>query len=191
MWNVFSSYDIIFNIFESISQFIFLYGHKYFIYPFISCIAFVFNISLWNLVSIAIPIIFFILRIEFPSYLNPYTNFQDCSGQSIIQYIVGFVSLFDGLANYFPMVLIWMQLFKQIKTFICEFLKENLVIQLIVDFKMRYSSSDHDKKTKHTYTNTHLAPTQFLHLNNVGSFHGLTNDILIVFYYCFMVMRCH
>jgi len=36
-----------------------------------------------------------------------------------IQFLVEFASSFDGLANYFYMVLFWMQFFKQIKTFIC------------------------------------------------------------------------
>ncbi len=89
------------------------------------------------------------------------------------------------------MVLIWIQLFKQIKTFICELLKENVVIQLIIDLKMHCSPSNHDQRTKHTHTNTHLALIQLFRLDNVGSFRGLANDTFIVLYCCFMVMRCH
>jgi hypothetical protein len=74
------------------------------------------------------------------------------------------------------MILIWLQLFEQIMTFICQLLKENLVIQLITNLKMQYSSSGHDQRTKHIHTNTHHAPTQLLDFNNVGSFHGLAND---------------
>jgi len=48
------------------------------------------------------------------------------------------------------MVLIWMQLLKQIKTFIFQLLKENFVVRLIIDLKMHYSSNGHDIKTKHT-----------------------------------------
>jgi hypothetical protein len=73
-----------------------------------------------------------------------------------------------------------MQLFKQIKTCICQLLKENLVIQLITNLKMHYSSSDHEQITKHTQTQTHLALTHFFHFNNVGSLHGLANDTPIV-----------
>jgi hypothetical protein len=36
------------------------------------------------------------------------TNFQDCSGQKKFQFLIGFVSSFDGLANYFPMVFFWL-----------------------------------------------------------------------------------
>jgi hypothetical protein len=60
-------------------------------------------------------------------------------------------------------------------------LKEKLVIWLITDLKMHYSSSGHDKKTKHTQTNTHPTPIQLFHFNNVGVFHGLANDTPIVF----------
>jgi hypothetical protein len=54
---------VIFNIFEAISQLNFFNGHKYFICPSISYIVFVFvfNISLWNLVSIIISKVVFIL----------------------------------------------------------------------------------------------------------------------------------
>ncbi len=69
------------------------------------------------------------------------------------EFLVGFVSSFDGLANHFPMVFIWMQLFTQIKTFVCQLLKENLVIQLITNLKIHYSSSGHDQITTYLETN--------------------------------------
>jgi hypothetical protein len=65
------------------------------------------------------------------------------------------------------------------------------MIQLIIDLKMHYSLSGHDKKTKHTQTNTHLLLAQLLHFNNGGSFHGLVNNTPIDFYYFLMVLRCH
>ncbi len=117
--------------------------------------------------------------------------FQNCNGQNIIQFLVIFVNSFDGLVNDFPMVLIWMHLFKEIKTFIYQLLKENFVIWLITNLKMHYSSSGHDERTKHTHTNTHPTPTQLLHFNNVGSFHGLANGTLIILNDFFMVLICH
>jgi hypothetical protein len=51
------------------------------------------------------------------------------------------------------------------------------MIQLITYLKMRYSSSGHDQITKHTQTNTHPALVHIFHFNNIGSFHGLANDI--------------
>jgi hypothetical protein len=77
------------------------------------------------------------------------------------------------------MVLFWLQLFKQIITFIFQLLKENLMIWLITNLKMHKLSNGHDQKTKHTH-NTHLAPTRLFHFNNVGSFQGLANDTPIV-----------
>jgi hypothetical protein len=71
-----------------------------------------------------------------------------------------------------------MQLFKQIIIFICQLLKENLVIQLMIDLKMHYFSSDHDQITEHTQRNTHHALAHLFHFNNFGSFHDLANEIL-------------
>ncbi len=56
---------------------------------------------------------------------------------------------------------------------------------------MRYSSSGHDQITKHTQTNTHPALVHIFHFNNIGSFHGLANDIPKILCYILMVMRYH
>jgi hypothetical protein len=46
-------------------------------------------------------------------------------------------------------------------------------------------------KEPNTKTNKHLVITQLLHFSNVGSFHGLANDLPIDLHYFLMVLRCH
>ncbi len=55
---------------------------------------------------------------------------------------------------------------------------------------MDYSLNGHDQELN-TQRNTYLALAHLFHFNNVGSFHGLTNDTPTVFYYFLMVLRCH